>query len=90
MQWYLCGELGVLRFRVGGAGSGRGRGGLRTNAADHANAIVPDVGNVRDCDVTFTQVSLVGLWGGCSVLLVYLWPEGLRFSHEDAGHGETE
>jgi uncharacterized membrane protein len=29
-----------------------------------ANAIVPDVGNVRDCDVTVTQVSFVGLWVG--------------------------
>lgn len=31
-----------------------------------------------------------GFWSVCSVLLVYLWPEGLRFSHEDAGHVETE
>ena len=61
----ICaGELGVLRFRVGGAGSGRGRGGLGPDAADYANAIVPDVGNVRDCDVTVTQVSFVGLWVG--------------------------
>jgi len=61
----ICaGELGVLRFRVGGAGSGRGRGGLGPDAADHANAIVPDVGNVRDCDVTVNQVSFVGLWVG--------------------------
>src|SRR5262245_24605553 len=27
-------------------------------------AIVPDVGNVRDCDVTVTQVSFVGFWVG--------------------------
>jgi len=61
----ICaGELGVLRFRVGGAGSGRGQGDLGPDAADHANAIVPDVGNVRDCDVTVTQVSFVGLWVG--------------------------
>ena len=59
----ICaGQLGVLRIRVGGAGSGRGRGGLGPDAADHANAIVPDVGNVRDCDVTVTQVSFVGFW----------------------------
>jgi hypothetical protein len=57
-------NLALLRFRVGGAGSGRGRGGLGPDAADHANAIVPDVGNVRDCDVTVTQVSFVGLWVG--------------------------
>ena len=37
------------------------REGLGPDAADHANAIVPDVGNVRDCDVTVTQVSVVGL-----------------------------
>ena len=61
----ICaGELGVLRFRVGGAGSGRGRGDLRPDAADHANAVVPDVGNVRDCDVTVTRASFVGLWVG--------------------------
>jgi hypothetical protein len=39
-------------------------------------------------------LSLKFPWWGfgsvCSVLLVYLWPEGLRFSHEDAGHVETE
>src|SRR5437773_5967441 len=59
----ICaGELGVLRIRVRGAGSGRGQGGLGPDATDHANAIVPDVGNVRDCDVTVTQVSFVGLW----------------------------
>ena len=45
----ICaGELGVLRFRVGGAGSSRGREGLGPDAADHANAIVPDVGNVQE------------------------------------------
>jgi hypothetical protein len=61
----ICaGELGVLRIRVGDAGSGRTRGGLGPDAADHANAIIPDVGNVRDCDVTVTQVSFVGLWVG--------------------------
>jgi hypothetical protein len=26
--------------------------------------IIPDVGDVRDCDVTVTQVSFVGLWVG--------------------------
>jgi len=33
------------------------------------------------------------LWGFgsvCCVLLVYLWPEALGFSHEDAGHVKTE
>jgi transmembrane protein TMEM174 (potassium channel) len=61
----ICaGELGVLRIRVGGAGSGRRREGLGSDAADHANAIVPDVGNIRDHDVTVTQVSFVGLWVG--------------------------
>ena len=33
------------------------------------------------------------LWGFgsvCCVLLVYLWPETLGFSHEDAGHVKTE
>ena len=44
--------------------------------------------------VIATLLSLKFPWWGfgavCSVLLVYLWPEGLRFSYEDAGHGETE
>jgi hypothetical protein len=57
-------NLAYFAFRVGGAGSGRGRGDLGPDAADHANAIVPDVGNVRDCDVTVTQVSFVGFWVG--------------------------
>ena len=33
------------------------------------------------------------LWGFgsvCCVLLVYLWPEALVFSHEDAGHADSE
>src|SRR5262249_60793485 len=51
----ICaGELGVFRFRVGGAGSGRGRGDLGQDAADQPNADAIDVGYVRDCDVTFT------------------------------------
>ena len=44
--------------------------------------------------VIATLLSLKFPWCGfgavCSVLLVYLWPEGLRFSHGDAGHGETK
>jgi hypothetical protein len=65
-------------------------GDLGPDAADHASAIVPDVGNVRDCDVTVTQVSFVGLWSVCCVWLVYLRPEALGFKHEDAGHVETK
>lgn len=61
----ICaGEYSVLRFRLGDARSGERRGGLRTDSADQAKAIVPDVGNVRGCDVTVTQVSLVGLCVG--------------------------
>jgi len=61
----ICaGELGVLRIRVGGTGSGSSRGDLGQDAADHANAIAIDVGNVRDCYVTVAQVSVVGLWVG--------------------------
>jgi Endosomal/lysosomal potassium channel TMEM175 len=61
----ICaGELGVSPIRAGVAGSGRSRGDLGPDAADHASAIVADVGNVRDCDVTVTQVSFVGFWAG--------------------------
>ncbi len=86
----ICaGELGVLRFCVGGAGSGRGRGNLGPDAADHANAIVPDVRNVRDCDVSRTQVSLLGLWA-CVLRFACLSAAGSPWgSHEEAGHVET-
>ena len=62
------------------------RQGLSSDAADHANAIVPDVGNIRDCDVTVTQVSFVGLWVGllrfaCLSLAGSLW----GFTHKDEG-----
>ena len=73
------------------AGSGRGRGDLGQDAADHANAIAIDVGNVRDCDVTVTQISVVGLRVGllcfaCLSLAGSPWGSHIKMR----GHVETE
>jgi hypothetical protein len=82
----ICaGGLGELRFRVGGEVKE-----ISADAADHANTIVLDVGNIRDGNVTVIKFPLWDFGSVCCVLLVYLWPEAVWFTYEDAGHVETE
>ena len=79
----------IMVFRVGGAGSGRGRGGsARMRRITQARAFL-----TLGMFVVAMPLSLKFPWWGfgsvCCVLFVYLWPEGLRFAHEDVAHSET-